>query len=418
MKLAVIGSGISGLVAAYLLAPDHDLTVFEANDYIGGHTHTHRCEQAGRAYAVDTGFIVFNDKTYPNLIRLLDRLGVASQPSEMSFSVRCEASGLEYNGRSLNGLFIQRSNLVRPGFYRMVRDIFRFYRDARELLTPGDEGLTLGDFIRRRGYSREFVEKHLVPIGAAIWSADPGGFERFPARFLARFFDNHGMLQMSGRPNWRVIRGGSSQYVEPLTAGFRDRIRLKTAIQSVRRCVDHVEVRPAGGEPERFDRVILATHSDQALKMLSDATADEREILGAIPYQRNTVTLHTDERMLPTRRGAWASWNYHIPRAASGAAASRATVTYDMNILESLDAPRQFCVTLNRDGEIDERLKIRTLEYDHPVFLPQSVAAQARHERINGVNRTYFCGAYWGFGFHEDGVKSALAVCKHFGKGL
>lgn len=414
MKLAIIGSGISGLVAAYLLAPDHDLTVYEANDYVGGHTHTLQCEQNGRPYAVDTGFIVFNDKTYPNFIRLLDRLGVASQLSEMSFSVRCESTGLEYNGKSLNGLFIQRSNLLRPSFYRMVRDIFRFYRDARRLLTPGDEGLTIGEFIRRNEYSAEFVEKHLVPIGASIWSAEPAAFEQFPARFLARFFDNHGMLQMSGRPNWRVIRGGSSRYIQPLTAAFRDKIRLNTAIRSVRRRPDHVEVQPAAGQPERFDRVILATHSDQALKLLEDATPDEREILAAIPYQRNTVTLHTDDRMLPTRRAAWASWNYHVPRVP----AARAKITYDMNILQTLDAPRHFCVTLNRDGEIDEQRKIRTLNYDHPIFLPPGIAAQARHERINGANRTYFCGAYWGFGFHEDGVKSALAVCRHFGKDL
>jgi predicted NAD/FAD-binding protein len=414
MRVAIIGGGISGLLAAYLLTPDHDITVFEANDYIGGHTHTVPVTLGEETYAVDTGFIVFNDWTYPNFIKLLTRLGVASQPSSMSFSVRCERTGLEYNGTSLNTLFAQRRNLLRPSFHRMVRDILRFNRTAPALLQTEDLPLTLGDYLVAQSYSREFIDHYLIPMGAAIWSADPQQIHCFPAQAFIRFFHNHGMLTVNHRPQWRAVRGGSWRYVEVLTHPFRDRIRLSSPVRSITRYPDRVEVTPQQGETERFDRAIVATHSDQALALLSDASDQEREILEAIPYQQNEVILHTDTSLLPRRRLAWASWNYHIPREPR----DQVAITYNMNILQNLPAPEPLCVTLNCDQAIDPEKVIRRFTYHHPVYTQAALAAQKRADHINGLNRTYFCGAYWGYGFHEDGVNSALAVCRHFGKGL
>jgi len=413
MRIAIIGTGVSGLVAAYLLHEEHDLTVFEAEDYVGGHTHTVDVEAGGRTYAVDTGFIVFNEKTYPNLVTLFRRLGVEWQDSNMAFSVRCERTGLEYRPSTLGTLFAQRRNLVRPGFWRMLRDIARFRRESAELLDGPDE-ITLGEYLDRRGYSREFVEHFIVPMGAAIWSAEPAGFRRFPARLFVRFFTNHGFLEVRGQPQWLVVKGGSRSYVQEMTAGFRDRIRLRCPVRSVRRRADGVEVRPAEGQAETYDHVVIATHSDQALAMLADPTPAEGEVLGAIGYQENLTELHTDTSLLPRRRKVWASWNYHIPAEPQG----RVAVTYDMNILQGLDAPVEFCVTLNRPGDIAPEKRLRSMVYAHPVFTPAAVAAQQRHGEISGVNRTHYCGAYWGNGFHEDGVNSALAACRFFGRGL
>lgn len=411
MKIAVIGTGIAGNVAAWHLSRAHEITVFEAGGHVGGHTHTHAVEQAGKVYNVDTGFIVFNDWTYPNFIRLLDELGVASQPSSMSFSVRDQRSGLEYNGTSLNTLFAQRRNLLRPPFWRMLRDILRFNRAAPALLDqPGDE-LGLGDYLAAHGYSREFVEHYIVPMGAAIWSTDPDRMLRFPARFFVRFFHNHGMLSVDARPQWRVVRDGSARYVEKLTAPFRDRIRLDTPVEWVRRLPGQVLVKARGLDTERYDAVFLACHSDQALRLLADPSAPEREVLGAIPYQRNEAVLHTDTRLLPRKRLAWAAWNYHVLPENRG----RVALTYNMNILQSLDAPTPFLVTLNHSDAIDPARIIRRLAYDHPLFTPQGVAAQARQREINGPLHTYFCGAYWRNGFHEDGVVSALSALEHFG---
>ena len=410
MKIAVIGSGIAGNVAAYHLVREHEVTVFEAGSHVGGHTHTHDVEQAGRRYRVDTGFIVFNDWTYPNFIRLLDQLGVASQPSPMSFSVRDEGSGLEYNGTSLDTLFAQRRNLVRPSFWRMLRDILRFNREAPALLGTADDQTSLGDYVLANGYSREFVEHYILPMGAAIWSTDPQNMQRFPARYFVRFFHNHGMLSVDRRPQWRVIRGGSARYVEALTAGFRDRIRLGAAVQSVRRVAGHVYVKVCGHETERFDAAFLACHSDQALAILADATALEREILGAIPYQANEAVLHTDSRLMPRARRAWAAWNYHVlPERREQAA-----LTYNMNILQSLDASAPFLVTLNRGEAIDPAKIVKRIRYEHPLYTPAGAAAQARQHEVNGPLNTYFCGAYWRFGFHEDGVVSALDALVHF----
>ncbi len=410
MKIAVIGAGIAGNVAAWHLAREHEVTVFEAGSHIGGHTHTHEVEQAGRRYRVDTGFIVFNDWTYPNFIGLLDALGVESQPSDMGFSVRDERSGLEYNGRSLDALFAQRRNLLRPSFWRMLADILRFNREAPALLGHAGDDATLGDYLARNGYSRGFVEHYIVPMGAAIWSTDPESMLAFPARYFVRFFHNHGMLSVDERPQWRVIRGGSARYVEALTAPFRDRVRLDTPVQSVRRLAGQVYVKARGHDVERFDAAFLACHSNQALAMLADATPAEREVLGAIRYQPNEAVLHTDTRLMPRARRAWAAWNYHVLPEDTG----RVALTYNMNILQSLDAPEPFLVTLNRGDAIDPAKIVKRIGYEHPLYTREGVAAQARQEEINGPLNTYYCGAYWRYGFHEDGVVSALQALEHF----
>jgi predicted NAD/FAD-binding protein len=414
MRIAIIGTGISGMVAAYLLHSEHDVTLFEANDYIGGHTNTIGVETAEGCYAVDTGFMVFNDRTYPHFSKLLTRLGVASQPSTMSFSLRCEDSGLEYNGTSINTLFAQRRNLIRPAFHRMWLDIVRFNAQASRLLEQENHHVTLGEYLAASHYSTEFIEHYIVPMGAAIWSADPQRLRGFPLHFFLRFFHNHGMLSVNQRPQWRVISGGSRQYVKALTRPYADRIRLTCPVQSISRARDHVVVKPRGGEPERFDHVILATHSDQALALLADPTEMERDILSALPYQENAAILHTDASLLPRRRRAWASWNYHRLRKEQESVA----VTYNLNMLQSLASSAPFCVTLNRLEAVDPAKIIQRFTYHHPTYTPQAAVAQQQHARISGVERTHFCGAYWGYGFHEDGVNSALAVVQSFGKSL
>jgi len=409
MKIAIIGSGIAGNVAAHRLHKEHEITVFEAGAHVGGHTHTHEIDSHGERYAIDTGFIVFNDWTYPNFIALLSELGVESQASVMSFSVRNEASGLEYNGTTINTLFAQRRNLLRPSFYRMLRDIVRFNREAPALLASSTD-IALGDYLAAHHYSSEFIGDYLVPMGAAIWSTDPARMLAFPARFFVRFFENHGMLSEDARPQWRAIRGGSARYVDKLVAPFRGRIRLNTPVESVRRMRDCVLVKARGAEAQRFEHVFLACHSDQALGLLADATPLERQILGAIPYQENEAVLHTDTSMLPHARRAWAAWNYHVVRESS----ERVALTYNMNILQSLAARETFCVTLNHSERIAPAKIIKRLVYHHPLFTPAGVAAQQRQHEINGQQRTYFCGAYWRFGFHEDGVVSALDAVEHF----
>jgi len=410
MKLAIIGSGIAGNVAAYHLHREHDITVFEAANYIGGHTHTHTVEQAGATYQVDTGFIVFNDRTYPNFLALLNELGVASRVSSMSFSVTDEASGLEYNGTTLNTLFAQRRNLLRPSFLGMVRDILRFNREAPRLLGQAGDELSLEEYLARGRYGRAFIDHYIIPMGAAIWSTDPHSMLSFPARFFIRFFHHHGMLSINDRPLWLTIRGGSARYVERLTAGFRRRIRLNTPVDWVRRQPGGVMIRSRGHEPERFDALIMSCHSDQALAMLADASGLEREVLGAIPYQVNEAVLHTDTRLLPKARLASAAWNYHL--AAQDR--RRVALTYNMNILQGLDAPVPFLVTLNRSEAIDPAKVLRRITYHHPLYGVESVVAQARHRDINGPLRTYYCGAWCQNGFHEDGVVSALAAVRHF----
>jgi predicted NAD/FAD-binding protein len=410
MRIAVIGSGISGMVAAYHLSRDHDITVYEAGSHIGGHTHTVDVEHQGRSFAVDTGFIVYNDWTYPNFVRLMDELQVGWQPSQMSFSVRCEKTNLEYNGTSLNSLFAQRRNVLRPSFLRMVKDILRFNRSAPELLAGDDNSLSLGDYLAANGYSRYFVDHYIIPMGAAIWSSRPIDMLKFPARFFVEFFSNHGFLSVDERPTWRVIRGGSREYVSRLTAPYADRIHLNTPVAAIQRQPHQVVVRLKNGGVEAFDQVFMACHSDQALKLLCDPSHEERDILGAIPYQANEALLHTDERLMPRRPLARAAWNYHLPIEQY----ERVTVTYNMNILQSLNAPVQFLLTLNRSADVDPKKILGSYVYHHPVYTAAAVAAQKRRHEINGTRRTYYCGAYWSYGFHEDGVKSALVSVEEF----
>jgi uncharacterized protein len=413
MKIAIVGSGVSGLVCAHLLHGRHEVTVFEAERRIGGHTNTVDVELAGERHAVDTGFIVYNERTYPNFVRLLAQLGVETRPTKMSFGVRCDRTGVEWGSRGLASVFAQPRNLLRPGFQRMLRDVLLFNRRSQRLLEGGDEKVALGDYLEGEGYSEEFVRHYVVPMGAAIWSADPEAFLRFPAASFVRFFANHGLLD--ARPNipWRVVRGGSSRYVEKLVEPFRDRIRLGARVHGIRRMADRVAVVAEGGILE-FDQVILAVHSDQALDLLPDATHLERRVLGSVSYQRNDVVLHTDESLLPASRRAWASWNYRVPRETNG----RVLVTYDMNRLQGIESRHRFLVTLNGSKHIDPARVLRRFVYEHPVFDAEALAAQKLHRHVSGHRRTHFCGAWWGWGFHEDGVRSALAVCERFGAGL
>ena len=413
MKIAIVGGGVAGLTAAHLLHEQHDVTVFEAGVYAGGHTNTVRVDTAYETHQVDTGFIVFNDRNYPNFTRLLANLGVESQPSSMAFAVADERGDFEYSSGSVGGLYAKPSHVVSLEFQRMVLDYARFNRRGRELLASDDDP-PLGEWLDRCGFTGAFVERLIVPQASAVWSADPDQLWSFPARFLLEFFANHGMLELTGRPRWMTVKGGSARYVEKLVQPFEERIRLSCPVREVRRFDDRVEVSPWEGRTESFDAVVLACHSDQALKMLADPNRPEREILGAIPYQANEAVLHSDRTLMPRRRRAWASWNYHLLAEPPG----RTTVTYNMNRLQSLRTREQFCVTLNRTEAIAPEKIIRTISYAHPVFTREGMRAQRRHGEINGVNRTYYCGAYWGWGFHEDGVVSALRACAPLGVAL
>ena len=429
MKIAVIGSGISGLTCAHLLDPDHDVTVFEAGERVGGHTNTVDVVVPNRSgqlhsVAVDTGFIVFNEGNYPNFITLLDRLGVASQQSEMSFSVMAASTGLEYRGTNLNTLYAQRRNILSASFTRMLIDIVRFNRAGRAALDQPDsfpDLMTLREFVAKRTYSKRFVSEFLIPFGAAIWSADPETFLEFPASTYFRFMENHGLLSLQGIPTWRTVTGGSREYVRALTARLKRPVQLLSPIRAVRRSTDpsrpfsiEVSIEMEDGRSQAFDAVVLACHSGQSLSMLSDATAAEIEVLSSIKFQPNTATLHSDSTLLPRIPRARASWNYHLG-AGSG---DVATLTYWMNKLQSIDSPTNLLVTLNRSGEINPETVLGEFHYEHPVFDAAAIAAQERRPEIQGVQATFFAGAYWGFGFHEDGVNSALDVCSHFGVGL
>lgn len=414
MKIAIVGSGISGIVSAYLLSEDHEVILFEANDYVGGHTHTIDVVVDGVTYPVDTGFIVFNEVTYPNFVKLLKRLNVPYRPSTMSFSVTCEQTGLEYRPSSLDTLFSQRSNLVKPSFHRMLIDIFRFRQDFDHLVNGNNHTESLGEYLARRRYSRMFIERFIIPMGAAIWSADPGDFEAFPVRSYAQFFKNHGLLTLRRQPQWYVLDRGSRSYVDRILATGDIDVRLSSPVAGVQRFADHVMITARDGQPERFDHVVLATHSDQALALLSDPTDAEREVLGAIPYLENRTLLHTDTSVLPTMKKNWSSWNVRIPRDSIG----RVAMTYDMNILQGIQAPAEFCVSLNLQDGIDPDKVIADMVYHHPVYTRDAFFAHTRYAEISGVNRTWYAGAYWGYGFHEDGVRSALRVAEAFGKSL
>jgi len=412
LKIAIIGAGVSGLVAARLLDPRHEVSVFEADPRIGGHANTVDVSLGGETLAVDTGFIVYNERTYPAFTRLLAELGVETQPSDMSMSVHDERSQLEWSSRGLAGIFAQRRNLLRPSFHGLLREIVRFNRESHALLAQADEKVTIGDYLCGAGHSQAFVDGYIVPMGAAIWSAAPADFLRFPALSLVRFFANHGLLDHRGGLAWRTIRGGSRRYVAALVAGLRQPVRAGCGVRQVHRQRGHVRLALADGRTECFDRVILAVHSDQALRLLAAPTESERHILGAIRYQPNEAILHTDASCMPRLRRAWASWNYRIASAAR----DRVFVTYHMNRLQGLATSQDLFVTLNASNRVDSRRVIGRFAYHHPVFDADAIRAQKLHFVIDGRNSTHFCGAYWGYGFHEDGVRSALAVCRKLGR--
>ncbi|MCC8617261.1 NAD(P)/FAD-dependent oxidoreductase [Xanthomonas vesicatoria] len=409
-RIAVVGSGIAGLGAAWLLSRRYEVTLFEAADYLGGHTHTHDIHLDGQRYAVDSGFIVFNPQHYPLLTRMFAELDVASQPTTMSFSVHDAGSGLEYNAGSLDGLFCQRRNLLSPRFWGMLSDLRRFYRQAPAVLHSEERFSTLGAYLQRHGYSAAFRDQHLVPMASALWSSPSRTILEFPMGQLIGFMANHHMLQLSGRPQWQVVRGGSNSYVRALRRRWQVLERLSTPVHAIRRTPDGIMLRSLRGE-EYFDEVVLACHADDALALLSDATASEQQILGGITYQDNDTVLHTDARVMPHDKRAWAAWNAHVPADPQ----APCTVSYWMNALQSIDAPQPFIVSLNRDRDIDPAKVLRRMRYRHPVQNAAALAAQQRKAEIQGRHHTWFAGAAWGFGFHEDGLRSGVDVAHGLG---
>ena len=415
-KVAVIGSGISGLVSAYLISQKHQVFLFEKDQRLGGHTATIDVEVDGQPYAIDTGFIVFNDRTYPNFLALLEQIGIDKQETEMSFSVQNKLTGLEYNGHSLNSLFSQRKNLLNPKFWGLLKSIVRFnnlakayYRDNKHT-----KGITLGEFLDEQGFDRYFSEHYILPMTAAIWSTSLSQARAFPLAFFIQFFYHHGLLDITNRPQWYVIPGGSRNYIEKLTPRFADNIKLNADIKSVKRNEQGVELLFNDGSTEQFDEVVLACHSDQALALLAEPTEQEQQVLGQLPYSDNEVVLHLDDTMLPKHKLSWASWNYQL----TGDTERPAAVTYNMNILMGLSQAPTFCVTLNQTEQIQADKILAKFNYHHPVISPDSYLAQQRREEICGKSGIHFAGAYWYQGFHEDGVRSALDVAKRFGVSL
>jgi len=413
VKVAIVGTGIAGLTVARVLHARHEITVLEASAHVGGHAHTHRMERWGRTWDVDTGFMVYNDVTYPHFRRLLAELGVATRATSMSFGVSDPATGLEYRGDDFDGLFARRSNLFRPSFVRMVFDVLRFNREALALTATGtvDPALTLGELVSRGGYGPALRDHYLVPMAGAIWSASAGDVLAMPAGFFLRFFHNHGLLRPPHRQlQWRTVVGGARRYVEVLVRPFASRIRTLTPVRVVRRVADGVEVATDAGV-ELFDEVVLAVHAPQALALLADATALERQVLGAFRTRSNEAVLHVDASCLPARRAARASWNVRVPRTPSDPVG----VTYDVSRLQGLTTPEPVLVTLNAGERIDEARVIARMTVDHPVMDARAVAAQRRHDEVSGSHRVHFCGAYWRNGFHEDGVASGIAVARALG---
>ena len=416
MKIAIIGTGISGLTAAYLLNKNHNITVFEKNDYIGGHTHTHDISVNNIDYAIDTGFICYNENTYPNFIKLLKILGVESQKTTMGFSVKSLKKDLEYAGNSISSLFSQKKNIFNPSFLWMLKEIVSFNKKAKQDLLQIIPGKSLDEYLKENRYSEGFINNYIVPMGAAIWSTKPASILDMSALFFIRFFYNHGLLQVQNRPNWWVIKGGSKQYVNKMIVGFEDKIRLSHPISKIRRVNGKIEI-TADNNPkikDIFDAVIIATHSNQALDLLSDCTDLELDILSKISYQKNEALLHTDTSILPKNSSAWSSWNYFLDKDPQ----KPVSLTYNMNILQNLDSEETFCVTLNGSSLINPDKIIKKINYHHPLFTVDGLKAQGRKHEICGKNNTYFCGAYWRNGFHEDGVVSALDVCEKFGISL
>ena len=418
-NVAIIGTGISGLTCGYLLNETADITVYEANDYIGGHTATKKINDDGIERNIDTGFIVFNDWTYPRFIKLMKQLDVAYQPTEMSFSVTSKKANIEYNGNTINSLFAQRRNILRPRFWRIVRDILKFNKACKAFVAEKRDtaSMTLQDVINELKLSDDFARYYILPMCAAIWSASLAQTRQFPLTFFLQFFNNHGLLNISDRPQWYTIKGGSSTYIPPLIASFQDKIKLSCGVTNVKKVGDTWQVTDTSGAQAIFDHVIFACHSDQALAMLDTPTDAQQAVLGAIGFAENDVVMHKDTNQLPKRKLAWASWNYRLKDDA-GEEERPASVTYDMNILQRLDAPNTYCVTLNNTDEIDTSALLGSYQYAHPQFSEVMVNAQQRRSQICGVDNLHFCGAYWYNGFHEDGVHSALDVCERFGVNL
>ena len=413
MRIAVIGGGIAGLASAWLLSREHEVVLFEAHGRLGGHTDTHEVEVAGRRWSVDSGFIVMNPAHYPLFSALLAELGVATKPTTMSFAVRNDRSGLEYEAGSAGGLFVQKHRLLSPRHWRMLADLVRFYRESPALLDDAGRGPTLGEYLERHRYGDGFRDDHLVPMASALWSTASREVLDFPAKYLVRFMANHQMLKLSGRSPWQVVDGGSQTYVRALAARWRVDVRLSAPARRVRRGADgDVWIDAAGHDaPERFDQAVLACHADEALALLAEPGDSEREVLGAIGYADNDTVLHTDASQLPRDRRAWAAWNALVPSDPAEAC----TVSYCMNLLQSLDCPEPLVVTLNRTGAIDPSKILKRRPYRHPQYTHASVAAQARRAEINGVDRLWYAGAYWGWGFHEDGMRSAVEVARALG---
>lgn len=414
-RIAIIGSGISGLTTAYLLHKSHEITLFEANDYIGGHTHTVKVAQGEQSYDIDTGFIVCNDRNYPNFLKLMDKLNIAMQPTEMSFSVRNNPLGLEYNGHNLNTLFSQRRNLLRPKFYRLIRDILYFNEAAKKAIEEGvAENITLDTFVNQQSLSDIFKNNYLLPMAAAIWSCSMEQAGEFPLQFFLKFFLNHGLLDIKNRPQWYAVKGGSKAYIDPMTSGFKDQIRLSTPVNSVVRDDSWIEVNHATGK-ETFDQLVFACHSDQALDLLKNASIEEKAILGELLYQQNDVILHSDASLMPKKSLSWASWNFLAGEQEHN---DPTLVTYCMNILQGIASDQPFLVSLNARHKIDPEKIIGEYDYTHPVYSVAGMKAQSRRNEISGVGRIHYCGAYWYNGFHEDGVRSALDIGEKFGVSL
>lgn len=407
MRIAIVGSGVSGLVAAWMLHDRHDVVLLEAADRLGGHVSTTDLLVSGQEVSVDTGFIVYNRRNYPGFSSMLDTLGADTRPTTMSFSVSCAETGIEYAGHDLNGLFAQRRNALNPRFVQMISQILRFNRSALEDVGAADWQVTIGDYLDRAGFDGLFRSHYLLPMAAAIWSSPIDSVSRMPARLFVEFFHNHGLLTLRERPQWRTLIGGSKRYVELLSASFDDRIRLNCPVRQVRRSADVVTVESPAGI-EHFDQIVFACHADQALGVLSDADARERDVLSALPFASNAVTLHTDTSLLPKSRRAWAAWNYSLDRGTT----QRARVTYNMNLLQGLECSKTICVTLNDAEQIPEDKVYGQYVYEHPVYDATSQAARARRWEISGHNRTWYCGAYWGCGFHEDGFQSSADVAE------
>ena len=411
LKIAVVGSGVSGLVTAWLLSKHHHVSIFEKNDYVGGHVHTHTFESSIGSQNVDSGFIVFNDRTYPNFEKIINSLGVEFQDTTMGFSLKTD-DDFEYSGNSVSSLFAKKRHLFSPKFYSFLLNIIKFNKSSMSIMSSLNEDVTLEEYLKSINVSQLSIDNYIIPMGASIWSTDPHKMLEMPAVFFLKFLSNHGLLNISDRPQWRVVCNGSKSYVEKLIASMKCTLHLDTPVKSISRNEDGVNLEFSDKRVD-FDKVILATHSNQSLQLLNDPTDEEVNVLSNIKYQKNTATIHTDISILPKRKSAWSSWNYFKSKKQKSV-----LLTYNMNILQNLKSKEVFNVTINDPGIINANKILKTINYEHPLFTVDSVSAKKKIPSMNGSNHTYFCGAYCGNGFHEDGVNSALEVCKKFNIGL